>query len=51
MRIGRGAVQKNRFAGARTAVVLAVSGDFSWVISDNQYDNQVELCHTFPMST
>jgi hypothetical protein len=43
--------KKNRFAGGRTAVVLAVSGDFSWVISDNQYDNQVELCHTFPMST
>jgi hypothetical protein len=50
MRIGRGAVQKNIFAGGRTAVVLAVFGDFSWVISDNQYDNHVELCYTFPMS-
>jgi hypothetical protein len=45
------AVQKNRFAGGRTSVVLAVSGDFSWVISDNQYDNHVDLCHTFPTST
>jgi hypothetical protein len=43
--------KKTDFAGGRTAVVLAVSGDFSWVISDNQYDNNVELCHTFPTST
>jgi hypothetical protein len=33
--------QKNRFAGGRTAVVLTVSGDFSWVIGDNQYNNHV----------
>ena len=49
MRIGRGDVQN--FVGARTAVVLLVSGDFSWVISGNQWENHVELCHTFPMST
>jgi hypothetical protein len=44
------AVQKTDFLGGRTAVVLAVSGNFSWVISDNQYDNHVELCLIFPMS-
>jgi hypothetical protein len=45
------AVQKNRFSGGRTAAVLAVSGDFSCVISDNQYENHVDLCLTFPTST
>jgi hypothetical protein len=46
------AFQKNRFfAGGRTAVVLAVSEDFSWVIIDNQYENHVEFCHSFPTST
>jgi hypothetical protein len=25
--------------------------NFSWVISDNQYENHVEICLTFPMST
>jgi hypothetical protein len=49
MRIGIGAVQI--FVGGRTALVLADSGDFSWEISDNQYDNHVEICHTFPTST
>jgi hypothetical protein len=39
------------FVGRRIAVVLSVSGDFSWVISGNNCDNQVELCHTFPKST
>jgi hypothetical protein len=39
------------FVRGRTTVVLSVSGDFSWVISGNQYDNHVELCHTFPTST
>jgi hypothetical protein len=39
------------FVGGQTAVVLSVSGNFSWVISGNQYENHVELCHTFPMST
>jgi hypothetical protein len=43
--------KKNRFAGGRTAVVLIVSGDFSWIIGDNQYDNHVEIFHTFPTST
>ena len=43
--------KKQIFAGGRTAVVLAVSGDFSWVISDNQYENRVEFRHTFPTST
>jgi hypothetical protein len=28
-----------------------ISGNFSWVIGDNQYDNHVELCNTFPTST
>jgi hypothetical protein len=37
--------------GGRTTVVLAVSGNFSWVISDKQYENYVELFHTFPTST
>jgi hypothetical protein len=46
-----GCPKKQISAGGRTAVVLAVSGDFSWVISDNQYENYVELCHTFPTST
>jgi hypothetical protein len=49
MRIGIGAVQI--FVGGRTVVVLGISGDFSWEISDNQYENHVDLCHTFPTST
>jgi hypothetical protein len=32
-------------------VVLAVSRNFSWVISVNQYDNHVGICLIFPMST
>jgi hypothetical protein len=32
-------------------VVLAVSGNFSWVISVNQYDNHVGIRLIFPMST
>jgi hypothetical protein len=43
--------KKTDFAGGRTTVVFAVSGDFSCVISDNQYDNHVDLCHTFSTST
>jgi hypothetical protein len=39
------------FVGGRTAVVLVVSGNFSWVISGNQWENHVDLCHTFPTST
>ena len=49
MRIGIGVVQI--FVGGRTAVVLGIFGDFSWEISDNQYENHVDLCHTFPTST
>jgi hypothetical protein len=49
IRIGRGVVQN--FCGWRTAAVLVVSGDFSWVISGNQWKNHVELCHTFSTST
>jgi hypothetical protein len=45
------AVQKTYFSGGRTAVVLAVSENFSWVISDNQYENHVGSCLIFPMST
>jgi hypothetical protein len=43
--------KKQVSAGGRTAAVVAVSGEFSWKISGNQYENHVELCHTFPMST
>ena len=43
--------KKTDFSGGRTAVVLAVSGNFRGVISGNQWDNHVELCHTFPTST
>jgi hypothetical protein len=32
-------------------VVLAVYGNFSWLISDNQYDNHIGLCLIFLMST
>jgi hypothetical protein len=45
------AVQKTDFSGGRTTVVLAVSGNVSSVISDNQYENRVGPCHIFPMST
>jgi hypothetical protein len=49
MRIGRGAVQK--FCGRANSSSSSDFWDFSWVISDNQYENHVEPCHTFPMST
>jgi hypothetical protein len=45
------AVKKQISAGGRTAVVLALSGDFSWEIRVNQYENHVKLRHTFPTST
>ena len=32
-------------------MVLAVSGNFSWVISVNQCGNHVGICLIFPMST
>jgi hypothetical protein len=44
-------VLSRNLVGGRAEVVLAVSGNFSWVISDKQYENHVELCHTFPTST
>ena len=44
-------VLSRNFVGRRTAVVLSVFGDFSWVISGNHCDNQVEICHTFTKST
>jgi hypothetical protein len=44
-------VMSRNFVGGQTAEVLLVSGDFSWVISGNQCENHVELCHIFPMST
>jgi hypothetical protein len=37
--------------GGRTAVVLVISGNFRGLISGNQWENHVELCHTFPTST
>jgi hypothetical protein len=37
--------------GGRTTVVLVISGNFSWIISGDQWENHVELCHTFPTST
>jgi hypothetical protein len=44
-------VLSRNFVGGRTTVVLAVSGNFSWVINGDQWENHVELCHTFPTST
>jgi hypothetical protein len=44
-------VLSRNFVGGRTTVVVAVSGDFSWEISGNKYENHVELCHTFPTGT
>jgi hypothetical protein len=44
-------VLSRNFVGGRTAVVLAVSGDFTWVINGNHCDNKVDLCHTFLKST
>jgi hypothetical protein len=43
--------KKTDFSGGWTAVVLAVSGNVSWVISVNQYDNHVGICLIFPIST
>jgi hypothetical protein len=49
MRIGRGAVQK--FSGWANKSSSSSFWEFLWVISDKQYENYVELCHTFPTST
>jgi hypothetical protein len=44
-------VLSRNLVGGRTTVVLGISGNFSWAISGDQWDNHVELCHTFPTST
>jgi hypothetical protein len=44
-------VLSRNFVGGRTTVVLEVSGNFSCVIGGNQWDNHVELFHTFSTST
>jgi hypothetical protein len=44
-------VLSRNLVGGRTTVVLVISGNFSWVISGDQWENHVELCHTVPMST
>jgi hypothetical protein len=44
-------VLSRNFVSGWTAVVLGISGSFRWLISGNQWDNHVELCHTFPTST
>ena len=44
-------VLSRNLVGGRTTVVLVISGNFSWAISKDQWENHVELCHTFPMST
>ena len=52
--LGRGANLSGTTVPARgwlTAAVLAVSGDFSGVISVNQYENHVGLFLIFPTST
>jgi hypothetical protein len=44
-------VLSRNFVSGWTAVVLEISGNFRGLISGNQWDNHVELCHTFPTST
>jgi hypothetical protein len=44
-------VLSRNLVGGRTSVVLVISGNFSWAICGNKWENHVELCHTFPMST
>jgi hypothetical protein len=44
-------VLSRNFVSGWTAVVLRISGNFRGLISGNQWDNHVELCHTFPTST
>jgi hypothetical protein len=39
------------FVSGWTAVVLEISGNFRGLTSENQWDNHVELYHTFPTST
>jgi hypothetical protein len=44
-------VLSRNFVGGRTAVVLTISGNFRGLISGNQWENHVDLFHTFPTST
>jgi hypothetical protein len=44
-------VLSRNLVGGRTAIVLAVSVNFLWVINGDQWENHVDLCHTFPTST
>jgi hypothetical protein len=44
-------VLSRNFVGGRTAVVLAISGKFHGLISENHWEKHVELFHTFPTST
>jgi hypothetical protein len=44
-------VLSRNFVSGWTAVVLGISGNFRGLISENQWDNHVEPCHTFPTST
>ena len=39
------------FVGGQTAVVLGISGNFSWEISGDQWENHVDLFFTFPTGT
>jgi hypothetical protein len=44
-------VLSRNLVGGRTTVVLVISGNFSWAISRDQWENHVDFCHTFPTST
>ena len=44
-------VLSRNFVGERTAVVLGISRNFSWEINGEQWENHVEICHTFPTGT
>jgi hypothetical protein len=44
-------VLSRNFVSGWTAVVLGISANFRGLISGNQWDNHVELCHTFQTST
>ena len=49
LRIGRGAVQE--FCEWVDSSSSRDFWEFCGLISENQWDNHVELCHTFPTST
>jgi hypothetical protein len=44
-------VLSKNFVGGRTTVVLVISRNFRGLISGNQWENHVEIFHTFPTST